>query len=164
MFRRLISSLFIVGILSGCNTDADGIVDQVGRRVVDDAVVLTSQQQISLTKVVKEIDVKHNAEFVVYTLKRIPDTSNIEEFSNKVFNKWKIGKKESDSGLLFVVSTQDRKIRIEVGRGNEGNMPDAVAGDIIRNVMAPNFRAGKYYEGLLEGIRAAEKVVTKEGK
>jgi uncharacterized protein len=72
----------------------------------------------------------------------------IEDFSMRVAERWKLGTKGSDNGLLFVVARDDRAIRIEVGGGLEGGLTDAQAGRIIRSVIVPAFRAGRAGEGL----------------
>jgi uncharacterized protein len=72
----------------------------------------------------------------------------IEDFSIRVAEAWKVGTKGKDNGLLFVVSRDDRRARIEVGGGLEGGLTDSQAGRIIRDVLAPAFRAGRYGAGL----------------
>lgn len=75
----------------------------------------------------------------------------IEDYTLQVSEKWKLGQEEKDNGVLLFIALNDRKVRIEVGEGLEGVLPDAVANQIIRNEMAPYFRQDNY-EG---GIRAA---------
>ncbi|MDD5191441.1 MAG: TPM domain-containing protein, partial [Dehalococcoidales bacterium] len=78
----------------------------------------------------------------------------IEEYAVSVFKEWKLGQKGKDNGILVVVSPGERRMRIEVGYGLEGTMPDAVAGDIIRNVMTPHFKNGDYNGGIDAGVQA----------
>ena len=75
-------------------------------------------------------------------------TLDIEAFSDKLFQAWKLGRKAVDDGLLLVVAKDDRRMRIEVGYGLEGAVPDVVAGRIIRERMAPAFREGDYAGGI----------------
>jgi uncharacterized protein len=75
-------------------------------------------------------------------------------YSMDVAEKNKIGTKEHDNGVLFLVVKQDRKMRIEVGYGLEGALPDALASSIIRNVIKPYFRNGQYYGGIKAGLDA----------
>ena len=72
----------------------------------------------------------------------------IETMAVKLFEEWKIGKRGHDNGILILVAVQDRAVRIEVGYGLEGRVPDGLAGRIIREAIVPNFRAGRYAEGL----------------
>lgn len=78
--------------------------------------------------------------------------STIEDFSNKLFEEWKIGKKDIDNGLLIVVSNKERQSRIEVGYGLEGTLPDALTGRIQDQFMIPSFKEGKYSEGINSGV------------
>jgi uncharacterized protein len=79
-----------------------------------------------------------------------------------VFEHWKLGKKGKDNGVLVVVAPQDRRMRIEVGYGLEGVLPDATAARIIRNVMTPRFKDGDYDGGIAQGVDAI--VAQLEGK
>jgi|YelNatPaOPRAMG01_1025707.scaffolds.fasta_scaffold12762_1 uncharacterized protein len=80
--------------------------------------------------------------------------NSLEEFANKTAIKNKIGTKKNDNGILFLVVKNDRKMRIEVGYGLEGALPDALASSIIRNVVKPYFQNGDYYAGISSGIDA----------
>lgn len=83
----------------------------------------------------------------------------IEEYSLKVAEKWKLGTKSKDNGVLLLIAIDDHKMRIEVGHGLEGVLTDAQSNRIIRNEMAPNFRRGNYDEGVLAAITAMEKAI-----
>jgi len=87
---------------------------------------------------------------------------SIEEFATRVFDNWKLGQKAKDNGVLVIVVPQDRKMRIEVGYGLEGTLPDVAASRIIRNVMTPAFKAGDYDRGVSDGVNAI--VAQLEGK
>jgi uncharacterized protein len=81
------------------------------------------------------------------------DGEPIEDFSIRVAEVWKIGTRGQDNGVLFVVSRDDRLVRIEVGGGLEGELTDAQAGRIIRDTLTPAFRAGRYGDGLYDAAR-----------
>lgn len=81
---------------------------------------------------------------LVNTLEGYP----IEEYALKLFRDWGIGNKKTNNGVLIIAAIEDRKIRIETGYGLEGAIPDITANHIIQEDIAPNFRRGKYYEGL----------------
>jgi len=83
----------------------------------------------------------------------------IERFALEVGRAWGLGTKEKNNGALLVVSKEDRKIRIEVGRGLEGNLTDSICGRIIRQVIAPEFKRGKYGDGLERGIVAIHEAI-----
>ena len=76
------------------------------------------------------------------------DGEDIESFSMRAAEAWRIGTKGKDNGVLVVVAVRDRKVRIEVGGGVEGGLTDAQAGRIIRSTIVPAFREGRYGDGL----------------
>lgn len=78
----------------------------------------------------------------------------IEEAANEIFTKNKIGTKKNDNGVLLLIAKNDRKLRIEVGYGLEGVLPDALCSSIIRNVIVPKLKAEQYYLAINDGINA----------
>ncbi len=76
----------------------------------------------------------------------------IEETSVRLFEQWRIGKPDKNNGILIVVAVSDRRVRIEVGYGLEGKVPDAQAGRIIRDIITPRFRQGDYAGGLTAAV------------
>ncbi len=86
----------------------------------------------------------------------------LERFSYEVAEKNKIGTKGNDNGILFLVVKDDKKMRIEVGYGLEGALPDALASSIIRNEVAPYFKAGEYFKGIITGLNAIIQAVKGE--
>ena len=92
-------------------------------------------------------------EIAVATIQSIGEVS-IEEYAVTIFEKWGIGKEDKDNGILLLVALEEKKIRIEVGYGLEGVVPDSVAGSIIRNEITPSFSDGNYSEGIERGVDA----------
>jgi uncharacterized protein len=90
------------------------------------------------------------------------DGEDIEGFSIRVAENWKIGKKGFDNGVILVVAIKDRKLRLEVGYGLEGVLPDAIAKQIISDYIVPRFRSQDYAGGIIAGIDAVLKVIKKE--
>ena len=78
----------------------------------------------------------------------------VEYYTMDVVEKNKIGTKKFNNGVLFFVAKDDRKMRIEVGYGLEGALPDVLSSSIIRNIIAPYFRNGNYFTGIYKGITA----------
>jgi uncharacterized protein len=78
----------------------------------------------------------------------------LEEYSIKVVDTWKLGQKDKDNGVLLLIVRDDRKVRIEVGNGLEGDLPDITCGRIIRNEIVPRFRNGYYEGGIRAGVNA----------
>lgn len=79
---------------------------------------------------------------------------DLQDYTLRVAEKNQLGKKGKDNGVLLLVAMKERDIRIEVGYGLEGALPDATSDQIIRNEIAPHFRSGDYYSGILNGITA----------
>ncbi len=120
--------------------------------VVDRAELLSpaTAQQIA-TALTKIRDAKDGAHIAVLTLPDL-DGLTIEEVGIQVAEKWKLGSKEKDNGVILLVSKAERKIRIEVGQGLEGDLPDAYANRIIAESMTPLFASGNIDEGILVGV------------
>jgi uncharacterized protein len=76
----------------------------------------------------------------------------IEQYSLRVAEAWKLGRKGADDAVLLVIAKDDHTARIEVGQGLEGALPDVIASRIIREILAPHFRAGEFYEGINEAV------------
>ncbi len=87
---------------------------------------------------------------------------DLEGFGIKVADTWKIGKKGFDNGVILLIVKNDRKLRIEVGYGLEGVLPDAIASRIIREVIVPHFRANDYAGGIEAGVELILKVTSGE--
>jgi uncharacterized protein len=87
---------------------------------------------------------------------------DIEGFSIRVAESWKIGQKGFDNGVIFVVAPQDRQLRLEVGYGLEGVLPDAIASRIIREIVVPRFRENDYEGGIARGLDAVMQVIRGE--
>lgn len=122
-------------------------------RVVDDANIIGDEAQARLTGTLKTHEDATTNQIVVLTVTTIGGQS-VEEYAVKVFEAWKLGNKEKDNGVLVVVVPEDRKMRIEVGYGLEGVLPDGAAGEIIRTWMTPAFKAGNYEKGIEDGVAA----------
>lgn len=122
-------------------------------RVVDDASIIGDEAQARLTATLKAHEDATTNQVVVLTVTTIGGQS-IEEYAVKVFEAWKLGKKDIDNGVLVVVVPEDRKMRIEVGYGLEAVLPDGAAGEIIRTWMTPAFKAGNYEKGIDDGVAA----------
>ncbi len=99
----------------------------------------------------KAFDRSDSTQVVILTLPSLGG-ENIEEFGIKVAEAWKVGQQGKDNGVLFIVSKQERKIRIEVGRGLEGKLTDLMAGRIIDQVIKPRFKQGDFDGGFTAGV------------
>jgi uncharacterized protein len=121
--------------------------------VTDETGTLTSSEINSLSQKLQAFDKKTSTQIVVYMISSLEGES-LEDVSNQIAEKNKIGKKGKDNGVLLFISKSDRKIRIEVGYGLEGSLTDAVSSQIIRKEIAPSFRSNNFYEGINKGTDA----------
>ncbi len=122
-------------------------------RVNDTAGMLQESTRARLETSLKDFETKTGHQAAVLTIPSL-DGASLEEFSLKVARIWALGRKGQNDGILFLISKNDRKLRIEVGHGLEGTFPDALAGRIIQDVVVPSFRAGDYDGGISEGVDA----------
>jgi uncharacterized protein len=122
-------------------------------RVVDDAQLLTPQQEQALTGQLAALEQQSGDQLVVVTLPSLQD-QEIEDFGYQLGRHWGIGQKENDGGALLIVAPNERKVRIEVGYGLEGVLTDAYSSLIIRNDILPAFRQGDYAAGIIAGTDA----------
>ena len=95
-----------------------------------------------------------SSQIVVAVFAKMQSDSSIEDYVNLVYRAWKIGDRQKNNGALLAVFVQDRKMRIEVGYGLEGAIPDAIAKRIIDNEITPRFRSGDFDGGLNAGVEA----------
>jgi uncharacterized protein len=86
----------------------------------------------------------------------------IEQYSMRVAERWKIGRAKVDDGLILIIAKNDHKLRIEVGYGLEGAVPDVVAKRVIREVIAPHLLANDFYGGIRDGTQALMKLIDGE--
>ena len=120
-------------------------------RVNDYAGVLSSKTISGLNTALKSFEDSTSNQIAVLTIHTL-DGANLEEYSMKVAQTWKLGQKGKDNGVLLLVVTDDRKIRIEVGYGLEGTLTDAVCSVIIQREILPKFKKGDYDGGVSAGI------------
>lgn len=123
--------------------------------VNDLADVLSPDEEARLERKLVAYDDSTSNQVVVVTIKTL-DGYPIEEYALKIFRDWGIGNKSTNNGVLILAVIEDRQIRIEVGYGLEGAIPDITANQIIRNDIAPSFRSSNYYEGF---DKASESII-----
>ena len=121
--------------------------------VTDNAQIIDDVVQTSLEERLRMHEQSTLQQVAVLTIASLEGQS-IEMYALEVFEKWGIGQKERNNGVLLVVARDDRKMRIEVGYGLEGDLTDGAAGAIIRNVVAPHFKEGDYTQGVVKGVES----------
>src|SRR6201995_5484270 len=125
--------------------------------VSDFAGVLSPATQAYLNNLCLQLDRQAHAQIAVVTVKNL-DGEPIENFATALEDKWKVGKKGTDRGLLLILATDDRKYRIEVGYGLEGILPDGKVGDIGR-AMVPYLRQNDYDGAVTMAVRQIAGVI-----
>lgn len=124
--------------------------------VVDQAQIIGRNSEIKLENQIKNIYKMSGPQLQVLTVESLQGEA-IEEFSIRVAENWKIGRKDSGNGVILIISKNDRKVRIEVGDGAEGVITDFKAHKMIRDYLVPSFKKGAYSEGILLTVEAIAK-------
>jgi uncharacterized protein len=130
---------------------ADVAVPPLSGRVVDQTGTLSSSDISSLTQTLKDFEARKGSQIAVLI---VPTTAPeaIEQYSIRVAEAWKIGRKKIDDGAILLVAKDDHKLRIEVGYGLEGALTDVTARRIIDEVITPKFRSGDFAGGISDGV------------
>ena len=131
----------------------DTPVPELKHYATDLSGTLSAEQVSQLDQLLSSFDKTTSTQVVVLMVSSL-NGEDLEEYSLRVAEANKVGRKGKDNGALLLVARNDRKARIEVGYGLEGALPDALAGQIIRQEISPHFRQGDYYGGLRAGVEA----------
>jgi uncharacterized protein len=107
------------------------------------------------------LEQESSIEIAIVTVADFSDTT-LEDYAVKLFEKWGIGKKKTDNGLLIIVSSKQRQSRIEVGYGLEGTLPDALTGRIQDEFMIPAFKNNDYSKGIADGLDQIIAIIKKD--
>lgn len=136
-------------------------IPALSARVTDLTSTLDAQQKQTLEGELAALEQRKGAQIAVLI---VPTTEpeDIAQYSIRVFDQWKLGRKNIDDGVLLIVAKNDRRVRIEVARGLEAAIPDAAAARIIREYITPRFRAGDYFGGIHDATGALTKLVDGE--
>lgn len=135
-----------------------------GLYVEDAAGILNPALLQSIDQIARQLESKTGVELAVVTLDSL-DGISIEDFAEKLFKRFGIGKKAKDNGILILLSPSDRKVRIEVGYGLEPVLTDAVSKRLINEFGIPRFKQGQYAQGLFDLEReVASKVAAAQGQ
>ena len=129
--------------------------------VNDFANVISPDEKTKITAIIQAVERATSAEIAVVTMSTIAPL-DIDLYAVKLFERWGIGKKGKDNGLLIILAMKERKWRIEAGYGLEGALPDAVCSELGRNTMVPYFKQGQFGKGLLAGTMVAAERIGKE--
>ena len=158
LWRSVLSGLALLAFI-GPAAAAEPTYPQLTGRVVDDADLLSAADIAELDTGLKALEDKSSDQVVVVTLPSLQGFT-IEDFGYQLGRLWGIGTKEKDNGVILIVAPNERKVRIEVGRGLEPLLTDAMSNVIINGAILPRFRSGDYAGGIKEGVKGIELVLT----
>lgn len=156
----------LIAWLSCLPASAEVAVPPLQRRVTDLTGALTANDVTALEQKLRAIEQKKGAQLAILI---VPTTQpeSVEQYAIRVVDQWKLGRSEVqgkrvDDGVLILVARNDRKLRIEVGYGLEGAIPDALAKRIIAESISPKFKQGQFAEGLSAGVDELAKLIEGE--
>jgi uncharacterized protein len=131
--------------------------------VEDYANVINSSEEQSLNGILQELEQRCGAQYIILTVQTTEGLA-IEQFAIELAERWKLGQKGKDNGMLFVLAAKDRHYRFEVGYGLEGFITDQYCGRIGREVLVPYLKKGNYSEGIYQAnARIAQRIAQQYG-
>lgn len=164
LVKSVMIGLLVLSAVVACKyTDAATKFPENSGYITDTQHVLSVRDIELMESVSEELQQKSGIQFATVIVADLQGLT-IEEYANELFEKWGIGKKGEDKGLLMVVALNDKKVRLEVGYGLEGTITDAQAGDMLDEFVLPYFRQRDIETGLSYGhVAIAQAVATKAG-
>lgn len=163
-----IAVLALIGRCQHSPRGPDALLDELTRHrypgfIFDYAGVINPQDAQAMEALLRQTEIATENEIKVVTLRSL-EGGDINEFANKLFERWGIGKKGKDNGVLLLAAIEDRRVRIEVGYGLEPVLTDARAGRILDEQVLPLFRQGDYSTGLRRGVEAIVRMLSGNGE
>ena len=159
--RRARLALLACALCWSFLAEAQIAVPPLTGRVTDQTAMLTAEQKASLEQTLLSFEARKGSQLAVLI---VPTTApeTIEQYSLRVAEQWKLGRKKVDDGAILVVAKNDRTLRIEVGYGLEGALNDATSKRIISETITPRFKQGDFYGGINAGIEQIVRVIDGE--
>lgn len=161
MNSRARAALGFFLLLFALSAWAQVAVPELSRRVTDLTATLSADQVAALESKLAAFEAQQGSQIAVLI---VPATQpeDIAQFGIRVAEKWKIGRTKIDDGVILIVASDDRKLRLEVGYGLEGAIPDAIAKRVIAETITPYFKAGDYYGGIDAGVQQLMRLIEGE--
>ena len=147
-------------VVAAISLDAQNLPKPAGR-ITDLANIIDSATESELDSRLDQLEQRTSSEIAVVTVPSL-DGVPIEDYAVRLFKEWGIGQAQTDNGVLVLVAPNEREMRIEVGYGLEGILPDGLAGQIIRENFTPRFRDNDYDGGIRDGLNRVIDVVEKQ--
>ncbi len=160
VLKTILAVLLVLGVV-GTSAFAEVKLPSPSGFVNDYAGVMSSQGKAQIAALAQRVEEKTSIEISVVTVKTVQPLT-IEQYAVELFQKWGIGQKDKDNGILVLVAVDDRKVRIEVGYGLEGFVTDAQSKVIINSLMLPAFRQGDYEVGIASAVVTLAKIIRDE--
>jgi uncharacterized protein len=155
------ASLFLAFAAPAADVTGPVPVPKLTGRVVDLTETLAAPEREAISAKLRAFEASKGAQVAVLLVPSI-GTETIEEFATRVTDVWKLGRAGVDDGVLFVIAKQERRMRIQTGRGVQGVLTDALSKRIIAERITPRFRAGDFAGGINEGVDAIIKAIEGE--
>ena len=161
MWSTVLGFVCVVTLTSAIAQEGLQAIPSLTARITDTTDTPNTQQTQELESELAALEQRKGAQIAVLI---VPTTQpeDIAPYATRVFEQWKLGRKGIDDGVLLIVAKDDHRVRIEVGRGLEGAIPDAAAARIIREYITPKFRDNDYYLGLHDAITALTTLIDGE--
>lgn len=159
--RALSLALFSILLCLGLTARAEFQVPRLEGPVMDEVGILPRSLRQDLSQLLFDFNRRGKAQIQILIVPSIGDET-IEQVSIRITDKWKLGDAKKDNGILFLISVNDRKMRIEVGQGLEGAIPDVYAQRIIADTVRPYFRQKRYGDGVYAGVAQLMELADKE--
>jgi uncharacterized protein len=158
---RLLAAAFSLGLALAAGAADDVAVPRLAARVTDSTGTLTVAERAALEAKLEAFEKAKGSQVAVLIVPSI-GTETIEEYAGRVTDEWKLGRKGVDDGVLLLVAKQERKIRIQTGRGVQGSLTDALSRRIVADIVAPRFRTGDFAGGIEAGVDSIMKAIEGE--
>lgn len=156
LLKKFLISLFL--ILGVSLTAYSFEVPSLTGPVIDEVGVLGSSTKRQLESSLQNLNQTQRVQLQVYVTKSLQG-EDIASVAIQVFDKWKLGDEKTDKGLLFIIAPNEKRMRIEVGQGLEGDIPDVIAKRIISDVVRPFFQRGEFSLGIVQGVSALQNYI-----
>jgi len=140
---------------------AEVAIPELSRRVTDLTATLSAEQSAALENKLAAFEAEKGSQIAVLIIPTT-ETEDIAQFGIRVADAWKIGRKNVDDGVILIVAKNDRKLRLEVGYGLEGAIPDAIAKRVISETITPYFKTGDFSGGIDAGVTQVMKLIAGE--
>jgi len=162
--RDLLAGRVVLGfflLLFALAAWAQVAVPDLSRRVTDLTVTLSADQVAALESKLAAFEAQKGSQIAILI---VPTTQpeDIAQYGIRVAERWKIGRTKIDDGVILIIARDDRQLRLEVGYGLEGAIPDAIAKRVIAETITPHFKAGDYYGGIDAGVQQLMRLIEGE--